>query len=292
MTISDSQLQQIMPNLAEAKRVLYLPFLNRVMEIYEINTPLRGAAFLAQLAHESGQFRYMEEIWGPTDQQKRYEPPSTLARQLGNTQPGDGKLFKGRGPIQITGRDNYRRYGEMLGIDLISNPELAATPQIAFSTAGLYWKNNGLNQLADVGDFRTITKRINGGFNGLADRQRYYERAKQVLGVAGTRGIAPRSIALPGGEELPAALVPRGQESIKQDEAARRKRAAKRAAAKPAAKPVKKAAQKVAKATKATKAAQTTKKASKKAAAPRPSPKAAKLAKKAGSAKKNKPSKS
>lgn len=281
MTISDSQLQQIMPNLAEAKRVLYLPFLNRVMETYEINTPLRGAAFLAQLAHESGQFRFMEEIWGPTDQQKRYEPPSTLARQLGNTQPGDGKLFKGRGPIQITGRDNYRRYGEMLGIDLISNPELAATPQIAFSTAGLYWKNNGLNQLADVGDFRTITKRINGGFNGLADRQRYYEVAKQVLGVVGTRGIAPRSIALPVGGEAPTALMSRGQESIKQDAAARRKRAAKRAAAKPAKKaPVK-----------ATKAAQTTKKASKKAAAPRPSPKAAKLAKKAGSAKKTKPSK-
>lgn len=281
MTISDSQLQQIMPNLAEAKRVLYLPFLNRVMETYEINTPLRGAAFLAQLAHESGQFRFMEEIWGPTDQQKRYEPPSTLARQLGNTQPGDGKLFKGRGPIQITGRDNYRRYGEMLGIDLISNPELAATPQIAFSTAGLYWKNNGLNQLADVGDFRTITKRINGGFNGLADRQRYYEVAKQVLGVVETRGIASRSIALPVGGEAPTALMSRGQETIKEDAAARRKRAAKRAAAKPAKKaPVK-----------ATKAAQTTKKASKKAAAPRPSPKAAKLAKKAGSAKKTKPSK-
>lgn len=287
MTISDSQLQQIMPNLAEAKRVLYLPFLNRVMETYEINTPLRGAAFLAQLAHESGQFRFMEEIWGPTDQQKRYEPPSTLAKQLGNTQPGDGKLFKGRGPIQITGRDNYRRYGEMLGIDLISNPELAATPQIAFSTAGLYWKNNGLNQLADVGDFRTITKRINGGFNGLADRQRYYEVAKQVLGVVETRGIASRSIALPVGGEAPTALMSRGQETIKEDAAARRKRAAKRAAAKPA----KKAPVKATKASKVTKAAQTTKKASKKAAAPRPSPKAAKLAKKAGSAKKTKPSK-
>jgi putative chitinase len=181
LIITNEELKQIMPKLAPAKRALYLPFLNRVLEEYEISTPLRSAAFLAQLAHESGEFRYMEEIWGPTEAQKRYEPPSTLAAKLGNTERGDGKRFKGRGPIQITGRANYDRYGKLLGVDLLTNPELAATPQIAFSIAGLYWQGNGLNQLADRDDIVTITKRINGGVNGLAERRAYYKRAKAVL---------------------------------------------------------------------------------------------------------------
>jgi predicted chitinase len=181
--ITDADLQQIMPRLPQAKRQLYLPFINKVMEIYEIDTPLRASAFLAQIAHESAELRFMEEIWGPTAQQKRYEPPSNLAARLGNTQPGDGFRFRGRGPIQITGRSNYKRYGDLLGVDLIGNPDLAATPQYAFSTAALFWKRNGLNELADVQDFITITRRINGGLNGLADRQRYYEIAKNVLGA-------------------------------------------------------------------------------------------------------------
>jgi predicted chitinase len=181
--LSDSALQQIMPTLPEAKRQLYLPFINKVMEIYEINTTLRASAFLAQIAHESGELRFMEEIWGPTAQQKKYEPPSDLARTLGNTQPGDGKRYKGRGPIQITGRANYKKYGDLLGVDLEGNPDLAATPQFAFSTAALYWKTRGLNELADVQDFITITKRINGGTTGLNERQRYYEIAMNALGV-------------------------------------------------------------------------------------------------------------
>jgi putative chitinase len=136
---------------------------------------------VAQLAHESGEFRFMEEIWGPTDAQRRYEPPTPLAARLGNTQAGDGKRFKGRGPIQITGRFNYKKYGDLLGVDLVDHPELAAQPDWAFATAGLFWKTNGLNELADAEDFVKITKRINGGVNGLADRQMYYERAKTVL---------------------------------------------------------------------------------------------------------------
>jgi predicted chitinase len=90
------------------------------MTEFAIDAPPRAAAFLAQLAHESGQLRFMEEIWGPTGQQLRYEPASSLATSLGNTQAGDGKRFKGRGPIQITGRANYQRFGTLLGADLVT----------------------------------------------------------------------------------------------------------------------------------------------------------------------------
>ena len=196
---TDDQLKRIMPNLPEAKRTAYLPFLQQAIEEFSINSPLREAAFLAQIAHESGEFRWMEEIWGPTSAQKRYEPPNQEAKDLGNTQAGDGRRYKGRGPIQITGRNNYKRYGDMLGIDIVNNPEQAATPEVGFRTAALYWKSNGLNELADEQKFITITKRINGGTNGLEDRQKYYERAKQVLGVGATRGM-PR----PTGEDADA----------------------------------------------------------------------------------------
>jgi putative chitinase len=180
--ITDTQLRQVMPHLGADKALLYLPHLNATMAADGIDTMPRTAAFIAQLAHESGEFRFMEEIWGPTDAQRRYEPPSDLARRLGNTQPGDGRRFKGRGPIQITGRFNYKKYGDLLSVDLVDNPELAARPEWAFATAGLFWKSNGLNELADREEFVAITKRINGGTNGLADRQKYYELAKKVLG--------------------------------------------------------------------------------------------------------------
>ena len=186
--LTDDVLRQIMPRIPQDKFEIYLPILNRVMEDSEINTPLRAAAFLAQLAHESGQLRFMEEIWGPTAAQQRYEPPSDLARRLGNTQPGDGARFKGRGPIQITGRDNYKRYGDLLGVDLVGNPDLAATPQIAFQLAAAYWTTNGLNEMADAGDFTTITRRINGGLNGLDDRLKFYEIAKNALGAGDKPG--------------------------------------------------------------------------------------------------------
>lgn len=185
--VNENQLARIMPNLGSVKRSQYLPFLQQAMEEFEINTPLRAAAFLAQLAHESAEFRFMEEIWGPTEAQRRYEPVTRLSQGLGNTQPGDGKRFKGRGPIQLTGRSNYKRYGDALGLDLDHNPLQAATPEVGFRTAGLYWKRNGLNELADKEWFKSVTKRINGGFNGLAERTRYYVRAKSIL-LGGARG--------------------------------------------------------------------------------------------------------
>jgi predicted chitinase len=199
--LTDTQLQRIMPSLTSAKRALVLPHLNRAMQAHGVDTLLRIAAFVAQLAHESGEFRWMEELWGPTAAQRRYEPPGTLAQRLGNTEVGDGRRFKGRGPIQITGRFNYRKYGELLGLDLLAEPERAATPEIGFTTAGLYWQSNGLNELADQREFVAITRRINGGSNGLAERQAYYERAQEVLGAAVASRDAARAAPLTRGHE-------------------------------------------------------------------------------------------
>jgi predicted chitinase len=174
-------LQLIMPKISASKLQVYVSFLQQAMEEFEINSPLRQAAFLAQIAYESSELRFNEEIWRPTNAQQRYDPPGNLASALGNTEQGDGKRFKGRGPIPITGRANYKRYGDLLGIDLIANPDLAATPEVMFRICGLFWRLSKMNALADQGDLISITKKINGGLNGLEDRQRYYQRAKDVL---------------------------------------------------------------------------------------------------------------
>ena len=178
--ITDRQLAAIMPNLSEGKRQLYLPFLNDAMIEFGIDSPVRIAAFLAQLAHESGELKYWSEIWGPTDAQKRYEG----RKDLGNTQPGDGFRFRGRGPIQVTGRANYTSVGKSLGIDCVNHPELLEQPQHGFRAAGLYWKSHQLNVLADQqteAGFKEITRRINGGLNGYADRVKYYQRAVKAM---------------------------------------------------------------------------------------------------------------
>lgn len=171
--ISVDQLRRIMPNLSQADAQRYLPYLNSAMNQAGITTPARRAAFLAQLGHESGGLRYMEEIASGAAYEGR--------RDLGNTQPGDGRRYKGRGPIQLTGRANYREAGRALGIDLENHPERAADPDVAFRIATWYWQSRGLNGLADQGNFREITRRINGGYNGLADREQYWARARQVL---------------------------------------------------------------------------------------------------------------
>lgn len=175
-----AQLRKTMPNLTEVTAASFLPHLLKALDEFEINTPVRIAAFLAQIGHESGGLRFWAEIWGPTEAQRRYEG----RKDLGNTQPGDGKRFKGRGPIQITGRANYRKYGLLLNLPLLETPELAEQPQHGFRIAGAFWRENGLNALADrnnPGGFREITRRINGGHNGLADRLNYWDRAKEAL---------------------------------------------------------------------------------------------------------------
>jgi putative chitinase len=173
--ITLAQLQAIMPNLPAAKAAQYLPYLNAAMAEANINTPQRQAAFLAQLAEESGQLKYFQELASGEEYEGR--------RDLGNVEPGDGPRYKGRGPIQLTGRSNYQKAGAALGLDLVDNPNLAAQPDVGFRTAGWYWTTHNLNPLADQGDFPDITRRINGGLNGEATRVQYYNTAKRVLGA-------------------------------------------------------------------------------------------------------------
>jgi len=181
MEITKEQFFKIFPTLTKELGDKYLPYINTAMREFEINTKLRAAAFLAQIGHETGVFRWMREIWGPTEAQKRYEYPNKKAIELGNIQEGDGKKYRGRGAIQLTGRANYQKYSELLGLDLEVNPEQASDPEVAFKIAACFWKTHGLNELADVGNFLLITKRINGGTKGLTERRKYYTAALTEL---------------------------------------------------------------------------------------------------------------
>lgn len=142
---------------------------------YGITDENRVNHFLAQMSHESGGFKHMTELRSDESAERKYGVGTSVGRRLGNTEPGDGAKYKGRGIIQLTGRDNYRRFGNMIGVDLENNPELAANPEIAVRIAAAYWQSKGLNQLADAGDIKEITRRINGGYNGLADRKRRFK---------------------------------------------------------------------------------------------------------------------
>lgn len=176
MPITEQQLLRILPNAGRQAGV-FVPVLNTAMSKYGIVTIARIAAFIAQVGHESGQLRYVREIWGPTAQQAGYEGRA----DLGNTVKGDGSKYRGRGLIQITGRANYAACGEALGLDLINQPELLEQPQHAAMSAAWFWSTKGLNTLADKGEFVKITRRVNGGVNGLEDRQRLYAQAQKVL---------------------------------------------------------------------------------------------------------------
>ncbi|WP_238941035.1 glycoside hydrolase family 19 protein [Sphingomonas beigongshangi] len=140
-------------------------------------TPLRLAHFLAQVGHESAGFRQFVEIWGPTPAQRRYEGRT----DLGNVKPGDGFRFRGRGPIQITGRTNYRRFGTIIGVDLIADPDAAARPPIGIKLACAFWTAHRINAAADRDDVEAVTRIINGGTNGLADRAARLAVAKALL---------------------------------------------------------------------------------------------------------------
>jgi len=180
MPISKQQLLRIFPNAGQSAGV-FVPVLNTAMVRYQIVGTLRQAAFIAQVGHESGQFRYVRELGG--EQYLSKYDTGSLAKRLGNTPEadGDGQKYCGRGLIQITGRANYLECGEALGLDLIKQPELLEVPQYACMSAAWFWATKGLNTLADAGQFDKITQRINGGQNGAADRQALYARSLKVL---------------------------------------------------------------------------------------------------------------
>lgn len=173
MIITPDDLRRIMP-YAKGRADVFAPMLTAAMDEFGIDTAARAAAFLAQVAHESGELRYVEEIASGEAYEGRAD--------LGNTEPGDGVRYKGRGLLQITGRANYATCGDALGIDLLADPTPLTQPDLACRSAAWFWESRGLNQLADKDDFIRITRRINGGLTGYASRLQYLERAKRVLG--------------------------------------------------------------------------------------------------------------
>lgn len=173
--ITEEQLKTALPFASVANIKKYLAPLNLAMDKYEINTPKRKAAFLAQIAHESGSLKYVREIASGEAYEGR--------KDLGNTQPGDGVRFKGRGLIQITGRTNYEQVGIALNFDFIKEPEKLELPGAASLSAGWFWYKTGLNELADKDDFKKITKRINGGYTHYEDRVSHWNRCRKALGI-------------------------------------------------------------------------------------------------------------
>ncbi|MCP3749607.1 glycoside hydrolase family 19 protein [Pseudomonas sp. SBB6] len=182
MALTEKTLQLMFPN-ARQQAGVFVSAINAAMVRWEIDTPRRQAAFLAQVGHESGQLRYVKEL-GNDRYLARYDT-GTLALRLGNTPEadGDGQLYCGRGLIQVTGRNNYRACSMALFGDerLLKQPQLLEQPQWAAESAAWFWHSRGLNQLADRSEFNRITRHINGGLNGLEDRLKLWARAREVL---------------------------------------------------------------------------------------------------------------
>jgi putative chitinase len=177
MLIESGELLAIMPNAG--KRIpAFLSPLNDAMFEFGITSGVRMAAFLAQIAHESGELKYVREIASGEAYEGRAD--------LGNTEPGDGVRFRGRGLIQCTGRSVYQAVSDFFGIDFVSDPVVLESPEWACRSAGWFWASRKLNVLADHNDeenFKLITKRINGGLTHYAERKKYWDRAKHTLGV-------------------------------------------------------------------------------------------------------------
>ena len=165
--------QNKLAKVAKGAVKYYSPLVKSMGEA-SITTKQRACCYIAQLAHESAHFNTLEEYASG----KAYEGRT----DLGNTQPGDGVRFKGRGAIQLTGRYNYTRASKDLGIDLVSNPKIVSeNPDIAFKVSAWYWNKCNLNSYCDNYDFRGLTKAINGGYNGYDSRLNYYNLANKYL---------------------------------------------------------------------------------------------------------------
>lgn len=171
--LTKEQLQHIYKSAPSKLIDLFLPHLQNTFDEFEINTPQRKQMFLAQIGHESGELKWVKELASGKAYEGRLD--------LGNKAPGDGVRYKGRGLIQITGKHNYVLVSLALGIPCVETPELLETPENASRSAGWYWYKKNLNSLADAGRFELITRRINGGLNGYADRMKLLHRAREVM---------------------------------------------------------------------------------------------------------------
>lgn len=198
-------LQSLCPKTKKTVLETYIEPINTVAQYYDMfENPNRVAGFLAQIAHESGGFNFVKEnlnysAAGLRKTFKKYFPTDELAQQYqrnpekianrvyanrmgnGDEQSGDGFKFRGRGLIQLTGKHNYTKFSQDLGISLDETVQYLETPNGAVSSAGWFWDNNKLNQYCDKNDFVTLTKRINGGTIGLEDRKHHYELALELL---------------------------------------------------------------------------------------------------------------
>lgn len=175
LTVTRERLLRLAPSASAAIVAGIAERFDELADDHGVTTRLRLCHFLAQAAHETDGFRTLEEYGGPA-YFIRYEG----RRDLGNTQAGDGIRYHGRGIFQLTGRANYRRFGQLLGIELEAEPERAKEPETSLRIAFAYWTERAINPAADVDDCERVTKLINGGRNGLAERARYLAKAKGI----------------------------------------------------------------------------------------------------------------
>ena len=164
------------------RAIPWAPSITAAMASFAINTPIRQAYFLAQVGHESGRLQFVREIWNPM--QCPWQAGYEGRKDLGNTTPGDGERYKGRGLIQITGRANYADCSTALfgyPTKLLNMPDMLEQYPYAAQSAAWFWRSHGCNELADAGDFQGVTRKINGGMNGYADRLALLKMAQEAL---------------------------------------------------------------------------------------------------------------
>jgi putative chitinase len=201
--VTVEQLHEMFPQAKRENLEKYHDALNAAFDEFEINTPQRQAMFLAQVAHESGNFSAVSENLNykaetlakvfpkyfhdrdPNDYAKQPEKIANLVYggRMGNgdEESGDGYRYRGRGLIQLTGKNNYDACGDDLDVDLTENPDYLTTPEGAVRSAAWFWDTHDLNEVADAGDILKCTKKINGGTIGLEDRTKHYEHALEIL---------------------------------------------------------------------------------------------------------------
>ena len=190
MILTAKILKQISPNANPNIIATLEQYMDTFFVKYNVNTYMRICHFLAQAAEESDGFKTLQEYASGSAYEGRHD--------LGNTQAGDGVRYKGRGIFEITGRANYKTYGDKISVDLVNNPQLAADGKNSLLTALEYWNDHGLSIYADHGDITSITKKINGGLNGLSVRQEYLNRALSII---------PKDISLSTANIVPSANI-------------------------------------------------------------------------------------